>query len=86
MSKQHKPDMQAMQRIEELLRERLLAFGVDVAILAPHEITAGMRCAVYPDGSLSYSWSGQPLLSAEPEEQPDGTIIWRYFTNPDPVQ
>ena len=86
MSKQHKPDVQAMQRIEALLREQLLAFGVDVSILAPHEISAGMHCAVYPDGSLSYSWKGQPLLSAEPEEQLDGGVIWRFFTNPEPVQ
>lgn len=86
MSKQHKPDVQAMQRIEELLREQLLAFGVDVSILAPHDITAGMHCAVYPDGSLSYSWKGHPLLSVEPEEQVDGGVIWRFFTNPEPVQ
>ena len=86
MGIQHKPDMQAMQRIEELLREQLLAFGVDVSVLAPHEITAGMHCAVYPDGSLSYSWKGQPLLSAEPEELADGSIAWRFFTRPEPVQ
>lgn len=81
-----RPGIDVMRRVEELLREEMLLLGVDVAKLEPHEIALGMRCGVHPDGSLSYMWKGAPLLDVEPEKQPDGTVVWRFFTRDTPVQ
>ena len=81
-----KPDVQTMQSIEELLREQLDELGVEVARLSPHEIVQGMHCAVYADGTLAYLWQGKPVLNVEPEVQEDGSVLWRFFTSPGPVQ
>ena len=75
-----------MHRVEELLREQLDDLGIEIARLSPHEITSNMHCALYADGTLSYSWQGKPVLSVEPEEQGDGSVRWHFFTRPEPVQ
>ena len=86
MNTHPKPDMQTMQRVEALLREQLDDLGVDITRLPPHEITEHMHCAVYADGTLSYSWQGKPVLSVEPDAQDEGSIHWRFYTRPEPVQ
>ncbi len=81
-----KPDLAAMRRVEELLREELHALGVDVAALPPHEISRNMTCAVHSSGALSYAWQGRPLLDVEPEAVDGGGVRWRFFTREVPLQ
>lgn len=81
-----KPDLNVMQRIEELLREQLEALGEDPSFIEPHEIGRHMHCGVHPNGALSYTWRGTPILDAEPETTPDGTVQWRFFTRDTPMQ
>lgn len=71
------PDFATLQKIEEALHVMLAQYGETVASLQPHEISEAMRCAVYPNGSLCYSWKGDPLLAVVPDATEDG-IVWRF--------
>lgn len=82
----HKPDLEVLQRVEELLRDELAERGIDVSKLQPHEISAAMSCGVHPDGALSYVWNNEPVLDALPEEQADGTVRWRLLARQRTVQ
>lgn len=79
-----KPDATIMLQVEELLKERLLALGVNPAEIAPHEISRDMHCSVYPDGSLCYSWKGEPLIALSPEPLANGQSererTWSFST------
>lgn len=82
-------DPRLAARIEELLREQLEDMGENPHTLEPHHIAQSMRCEVYPDKSMLYSWKGRPILRVVPEAQPDGTTRWRMFTDdvsPAPTQ
>ena len=81
-----KPAPAIMQRVEELLREQLLKLGEDPSTLPPHEIAAHMHCGVHPDGALSYSWKGIPVLDVIPDQRNDGSVKWRFFTQETPLQ
>jgi hypothetical protein len=71
-------------RVEELLREQLEDLGVDVAKLEPHVISENMRCDMYPDESMVYSWKETQLLRIVPEKDDDGSVLrWRMFTKDD---
>ncbi len=71
-------------RVEELLREQLEEMGIRIATLPPHVITENMRCEVYPDESLIYSWEETQLLRVVPEKDGEGNVIrWRMYTKDD---
>lgn len=67
-------------RVEELLQEQLERLGVDLSSLEPHEISEHMHCKIWPDQTMVYSWKEQPILRIVPEEQEDGSLSWRMFT------
>lgn len=81
-----KPDLATLRRIEALLREQLDELGESPDALEPHQIVGNMLCAVHPDGALSYSWRGSPLLDVEPETLPDGSVRWHFYTRTLPMQ
>ena len=77
-------NQQVAARVEELLREQLAERGVYISKLEPHEITQNMRCDVYPDETMIYSWKEEPVLRVVPERAEDGTIVnYRMFTGDD---
>lgn len=78
-----RPTPAVAARVEELLREELLALGEHPARLAPDQIAAHMVCEVQDDYSLTYIWKGTPILHARPEADADG-VTWRMFTREDP--
>lgn len=86
MVERPRPGIDVMRKVEELLRDEMMQLGVDIGKLQPHEIAQGMHCGVHSDGSMSYMWKGAPILDVEPEKQPDGNIIWRFFTRDTPLQ
>ncbi len=81
-----RPDGATLRKVEALLREHLEHLGEPPEMLEPHEITANMFCSIRPDGGLTYAWRGVPVLDAEPEEQPDGSFHWHFFTYELPLQ
>jgi hypothetical protein len=81
-----KPDLDVMRRVEELLREQLEAIGEDPDLIAPHEISLNMQCAVYKTGALAYTWKGRPLLDVDPEVLPSGAVRWRFIARDTPLQ
>ncbi|UZP68991.1 hypothetical protein N1030_08500 [Desulfovibrio mangrovi] len=80
----NKMSQKVAARVEELLREQLEEMGVDISKLEPHVISESMRCDVYPDESMVYSWKETQLLRVVPEKDEEGLVIrWRMFTKDD---
>lgn len=80
----NKMSQKVAARVEELLREQLEEMGVDISKLEPHVISENMRCDVYPDESMVYSWKDTQLLRVVPEKDEEGLVVrWRMFTKDD---
>ncbi len=67
-------------RVEELLREQLRELGEDVKAIKPHEYAEHMKCRVFSDQSMVYSWKGLDILRVVPDRRADGSLCWRMFT------
>lgn len=71
-------------RVEILLREQLEDMGINITTLPPHIISENMRCEIYPDESMVYSWKETQLLRLVPEKDDTGTLLrWRMYTKDD---